>query len=130
MILPSVFPCSKTVFCNSRIYYWFVTSLMCYLMYKNLVSRCLWSNSSEKARPIFMNFFGVYLVGMRIGRKVYFIPLGDYSVPMQIFKIFLTKIYFCILFRFGIKNTYDPKCSPSYTPPPFLITILVFLCIY
>ena len=28
-------------------------------------------------------FFCVYLVGMRIGRKVYFIPLGDWGVPIQ-----------------------------------------------
>ena len=31
----------------------------------------------------FLWICSVYLVGMRTGRKVYFIPLGDYGVPIQ-----------------------------------------------
>ena len=41
---------------------------------------------------------------MRIGSKVYFIPLGGLGVPMQKFFLFFDENSFLILFRFGVEK--------------------------
>ena len=42
----------------------------------------------RNALPIFMKFMCVYLIGMTIGRKVYFVSLGNYVTPIQNFLLF------------------------------------------
>ena len=100
--------------------YIYIYIIYIFILYLNLVSRCLWSHSYETARTIFMIFLSIYFVGMRIGRKVYLLPLGDLNVPVQ--KAFLysfDKNLFCIVFRFEIKKIPILQIFTLLPPPHF-----------
>lgn len=53
-----------------------------YLLIDNiLVSRCLFSNSSKTAEPIFMKFLCAYRVALRFSQHLFFIPPNNKGDP-------------------------------------------------
>ena len=104
-----------------------IIDLNIYLIYKKssvtvIVVALLRNDSTD-----FYEFFCAHLAGMRIGLKVYFIPLGDLGVPIQKMFSYFFDNFLLYFLRFGIKKhpNFHPLTLITFFNHDFSISTLV-----
>lgn len=68
---------------------------------------------------IFFSVEGTHMVGLKTGRKLFFILLSDKGRQSKFFLFFEQIFLFIFFFRFGISKYITPNFHPSLTLPIF-----------